>query len=80
MLRRKKENKKNSKKMNNNDDSDRNDDNSYEESETNGYQLNILGWNKLKMIEQDPYSEVFRTNNHHLMNLMYTVAIVTWSR
>ena len=21
------------------------------------------------MIEQDPYSEVFRTNNHHLMNL-----------
>ena len=24
-----------------------------------------LGWNKLKMIEQDPYSEVFRTNNHH---------------
>ena len=31
---------------------------------TLGYQLNILGWNKLKMIEQDPYSEVFRTNNH----------------
>ena len=28
------------------------------------------------MIEQDPYSEVFRTNNHHLMNLMYTVARV----
>ena len=22
---------------------------------TLGYQLNILGWNKLKMIEQDPY-------------------------
>ena len=28
------------------------------------------------MIEQDPYSEVFRTNNHHLMNLMYSVARV----
>ena len=37
---------------------------------TLGYQLNILGWNKLKMIEQDPYSEVLRSNNHHLMNLM----------
>ena len=43
---------------------------------TLGYQLNILGWNKLKMIEQDPYSEVFRTNNHHLMNLMYSVSRV----
>ena len=43
---------------------------------TLGYQLNILGWNKLKIIEQDPYSEVFRTNNHHLMNLMYSRAIV----
>ena len=28
------------------------------------------------MIEQDPYSKVFRTNNHHLMNLMYSVARV----
>ena len=29
-----------------------------------GYQLNILGWNKLKIVEEDPYSEVFQTNNH----------------
>ena len=43
---------------------------------TLGYQLNILGWNKLKMIERVPYSEVFRTNNHHLMNLLYSVARV----
>ena len=41
-----------------------------------GYQLNTLGWNKLKIIEEDPYSEVFQTNNHQLMNLMYTVARV----
>ena len=41
-----------------------------------GYQLNILGWNKLKIVEEDPYSEVFQTNNHQLMNLMYTVARV----
>ena len=43
---------------------------------TYGHQLNILGWNKLKIVEEDPYSEVFRTNNHQLMNLMYTVARV----
>ena len=41
-----------------------------------GQKLNILGWNKLKMNEQDPYSEVFNTNNHLLMNLMYTIAKV----
>ena len=28
------------------------------------------------MNEQDPYSEVFNTNNHLLMNLMYTIAKV----
>ena len=32
--------------------------------------------NKLRIIEEDPYSEVFKTNNHLLMNLMYTVARV----
>ena len=42
---------------------------------TYGYQLNISGWNKLKIVEEDPYSEVFQTNNHQLMNLMYTVAM-----
>ena len=41
-----------------------------------GYQLNILGWNNLTMSEQDPYSEVLRTNNHFLVNLMYTIARV----
>ena len=43
---------------------------------SSGYQLNIMGWNKLKMNEQDPYSEVFNSNNHLLMNLMYTLAKV----
>ena len=40
------------------------------------YQLNILGWNKLKMNEQEPFSEVFNSYNNHLMNLMYTLAKV----
>ena len=41
------------------------------------YQLNILGWNKLKMNEPEPFSEVFCSYNHHLMNLMYTLG-KTW--
>lgn len=30
----------------------------------------------MKMTEQNPFSEVFNSNNHHLMNLMYTLAKV----
>ena len=41
------------------------------------YQLNILGWNVLKINEPESFSEVFTSYNVHLMNLMYTLG-KTW--
>ena len=37
------------------------------------YIVNILGWNKTMMKELEPFSEVFKTKNDILMNLIYNL-------
>ena len=41
------------------------------------YHVNTLGWNTIRMTEIDPFSKVFNSKNHQLMNLMYTLG-KTW--
>ena len=41
------------------------------------YHVNILGWNKTSIKETEPFSEVYKTKNDILMNLIYTFG-KTW--